>query len=297
MRPDEQQLHSCWDARDAGVLARSALDGEADALRATRGATRGELQQLVGAGQAACQRVVASSLGLVGYTMRQARIAPSDRDLFQEGVLGLIYAVHRFDPNRGVWSSFAYGSIRQALVTAIATEAGARQGLTAHAARDQYRYRALAATQPAGPGANGAARVAAETGAPIERVEMLLTRRASASLEGLESHVAFRAHHDVDTVDSMDLRPYLRALPPAESSVLRDFYGIGRPPKPIKTIAVGLDMSESTARRLLTRGQDHLRDVMVHFGADPAETMAPAGHHRQSVSTVPSDRSAPGISP
>jgi len=296
VRLDDQQLQACWDARDAGVLARSALDGAPEALRATRGATRGELQQLVGAGQAACQRVVTSSLGLVGYTMRQARIAPSDRDLFQEGVLGLMNAVHRFDPNRGVWSSFAYGSIRQALVTAIATEAGARQGLPTHAARDQYRYRALAATQPTGPGADGAARVAAETGAPIERVEMLLTRRASASLEGLESHVAFRAHHEADPVDNIDLRPYLRALPPTERSVLRDFYGIGRPPQPIKNIAEGLDVSEATARRLLARGQNHLRDIMVHFGADPAETSTLGRTHRQSAPITNAGRPALPIS-
>ncbi|MEL4505922.1 sigma-70 family RNA polymerase sigma factor [Luteococcus sp. H138] len=296
MRLDDQQLRACWDARDAGVLAQSALDGDAEAVRVTRGATRGELQELVDAGQVACQRVVASSLGLVGYTMRQAHIAPSDRDLFQEGVLGLMAAVHRFDPNRGVWSSFAYGSIRQALVTAVATEAGARQGLTAHAARDQYRYRALAATQPAGPGADGAARVAAETGAPIERVEMLLTRRASASLEGLESHVALRAHHDAGPVDSIDLRPYLRALPPTESSVLRDFYGIGRPPQPIKTIADGLDVSESTARRLLARGQNHLRDIMVHFGADSAETSTLGRTHRQSAPITNAGRPALPIS-
>lgn len=297
MRLDDQQLRACWDARDAGVLARSALDGDPEALQATRGATRGELQQLVDAGQAACHQVVASSLGLVGYTMRQAHIAPSDRDLFQEGVLGLMNAVHRFDPNKGVWSSFAYGSIRQALVTAVAAEAGARQGLTTNAARDQYRYRALAATQPAGPGADGAARVAAETGAPLERVEMLLTRRASASLEGLESHVAFRAHHEADPVDSIDLRPYLRALPPTERSVLRDFYGIGRPSQPIKTIADGLDVSESTARRLLARGQDHLRDVMVHFGAESKTTGVHGGAARHSAPTVASGRPGPRMPP
>lgn len=255
----------------------------------------GELQQLVDDGQAACQQVMASSLGLVGYTMRQAHMTPSDRDLFQEGVLGLMHAVHRFDPNRGVWSSFAYGSIRQALVTAIATEAGARQGLTTNAARDQHRYRALAATQPAGPGANGAARVAAETGAPIERVEMLLTRRASASLEGLESHVVFRAHHEADPVDNIDLRPYLRALPPTERSVLRDFYGIGRPPQPIKTIADGLNVSESTARRIMARGRDHLRDVMVHFGAESATAGVAGGVAWQSAPTIKAAR--PGLAP
>ena len=43
MRLDDQQLQACWDARAAGVLARSALDGDPEALQATRGATRGEL--------------------------------------------------------------------------------------------------------------------------------------------------------------------------------------------------------------------------------------------------------------
>jgi len=295
VRLEAQQLQACWDARDAGVLARSALDGAPEALRATPGATRGELQQLVDAGQAACQQVVSSSLGLVGYTMRHTHVATSDRDLFQEGVLGLMAAVHRFDPNRGVWSSFAYGNIRQALVAAIAAEAGARQGLTTNAARDQYRYRALAARQPAGPGADGAARVAAEAGAPIERVEMLLTRRASASLEGLESHVALHAHHGADPVDNIDLRPYLRALPPTERSVLRDFYGIGRPPQPIKTIADGLNVSESTARRIMARGRDHLRDVMVHFGAELATAGVAGGVARQSAPTIKAAR--PGLAP
>lgn len=48
-------------------------------------------------------RLVESQLGLVGQMARAHHLKGVDRrDLFQEGALGLVYAIRRFDPSRGV---------------------------------------------------------------------------------------------------------------------------------------------------------------------------------------------------
>jgi RNA polymerase primary sigma factor len=84
---------------EAGVLAADAL------ARGSRpqGATVEELQWLVAAGERARQRYVRANLRLVAMVARQAgtRAGLPDADLFQEGCLGLMTAVDRFDAHRG----------------------------------------------------------------------------------------------------------------------------------------------------------------------------------------------------
>ncbi len=58
---------------------------------------------------------VEKNLGLVGYVVRK-KYCPDHlekRDLFQEGVLGLIDAVKKFDSSKGIaFSSFAYSCVQ-----------------------------------------------------------------------------------------------------------------------------------------------------------------------------------------
>jgi RNA polymerase primary sigma factor len=111
-------------AIEAGLLAREARvsgAGFADA-------TEQELRALEDQGEQARQRFIRANLGLVGMVSRQyaARSQLSDAELFQEGCIGLITAVERFDHARGHgFSTYALFWIRAFVGAATAKLLGA----------------------------------------------------------------------------------------------------------------------------------------------------------------------------
>jgi RNA polymerase primary sigma factor len=111
-------------AIEAGLLARDArLSGTGFA-----DATDDELILLEAAGERARQQFILANLGLVGMVSRQfaARRQLPDAELFQEGCLGLITAVQRFDHVRGYrFSTYALFWIRAFVGAASARLLGA----------------------------------------------------------------------------------------------------------------------------------------------------------------------------
>jgi len=111
-------------AIEAGLLARDVRisgAGFADA-------TEQELQVLEDHGEQARQRFIRANLGLVGMVSRQyaARSRLPDAELFQEGCVGLITAVERFDYGRGhEFSTYALFWIRAFVGAATANLLGA----------------------------------------------------------------------------------------------------------------------------------------------------------------------------
>ncbi|SER29245.1 RNA polymerase primary sigma factor/RNA polymerase nonessential primary-like sigma factor [Microlunatus flavus] len=107
-------------AVEAGVLARAARDDPGVAWRGD--ATDEELETLAGLGVRAQQEFVTANLGLVGSVLaRHARRGASPADLFQEGCLGLMAAVERFDHRRGVrFSTYAGYWIRTCVTSSAA---------------------------------------------------------------------------------------------------------------------------------------------------------------------------------
>jgi RNA polymerase primary sigma factor len=111
-------------AIEAGLLARDARvsgAGFADA-------TDQELRQLEDHGVLARQRFIRANLRLVGMVSRQfaARCQLPDAELFQEGCIGLITAVERFDHARGYrFSTYALFWIRAFVGAAAARQLGA----------------------------------------------------------------------------------------------------------------------------------------------------------------------------
>jgi RNA polymerase primary sigma factor/RNA polymerase nonessential primary-like sigma factor len=111
-------------AIEAGLLARDARisgAGFADA-------TEDELRLLEDQGEQARQRFIRANFGLVGMVSRQyaARSQLSDAELFQEGCVGLITAVQRFDHARGHgFSTYALFWIRAFVGAAAANLLGA----------------------------------------------------------------------------------------------------------------------------------------------------------------------------
>src|SRR3954447_25174340 len=104
----------------AGLLARA----EIDAGEYTR-ARRRELQKVIAAGDVATQTFVQSNLRLVVSIAKKYRSSVDQMDLLdliQEGNLGLLHAVEKFDPDKG-FKFFTYATwwIRQAIQRGIAS--------------------------------------------------------------------------------------------------------------------------------------------------------------------------------
>jgi RNA polymerase primary sigma factor/RNA polymerase nonessential primary-like sigma factor len=111
-------------AIEAGLLARDVRTSGAGFADATEQ----ELRVLEDQGERARQRFIRANLGLVGMVSRQyaARSRLPDADLFQEGCVGLITAVERFDHARGhEFSTYALFWIRAFVGAATANLLGA----------------------------------------------------------------------------------------------------------------------------------------------------------------------------
>jgi RNA polymerase nonessential primary-like sigma factor len=106
----EEQERELGAAVQAGIRAAACL--EENHSRASDDLER--LERLVAAGEAAKQRMVEANLGLVGAIVNKLA-QPGERsreDLFQEGVIGLMRAVDRFDPNKIGFRFATYAGLR-----------------------------------------------------------------------------------------------------------------------------------------------------------------------------------------
>ena len=244
---------------EAGVLAREARSCGSDV------ATVAELQALEELGERAWQRFVRANLRLVAMVAAQAaaRSRLSEADLFQEGCLGLMIAIQRFDHRRGLtFATYALVWVRSYVSAASARRLGALNLPTSRA--EQLR---------------AARGVEAELGQELGR--MVTTAEVAGALGRTESWTAaLLAHRAPQLLDGLDVEPswsFPTAEPGSDAAEVRLLLGrLEWPERQVLELRLGftdgraaslaatarrLSLSVAQVRRLEDRGLGRLRDL------------------------------------
>jgi RNA polymerase sigma factor (sigma-70 family) len=221
--------------------------------------------------------MIESNVGLVHALAKAYRgRGVADDDLVQEGTIGLIQAVDRFDPNRGVkFSTYAAWWIRRALIDALGQARAIRMPAKAERSLSAVRR---AETELRGPSSGSASdeAVAERTGLSPERVRSLRTAaRVTASLdEPVSEDGSPRAElvADPDPVDPWrhldDLETRRRAwsllkvLPRRQREVLARRYGLAAGEAQTHAqIAAALGIGDERSRQLENEALRRLREL------------------------------------
>jgi RNA polymerase primary sigma factor/RNA polymerase nonessential primary-like sigma factor len=260
---DEAELAT---AIEAGVLAADARSNDRQV-----GASDAELIMLERLGRRAAHQFVESNLRLVAMVVRKeaARSRMAEGELFQEGCLGLIEAVRRFDHRRGLrFATYALYWIR-AYVGALSANRAGELNLPASRAgrlRELRGVRARLAQQfgrditteelasEIGRQADWVARLLASGPTRLMDTEELLGLGLADEAAAEEFELIFR--------EAIPGRELLDGLHGLHRRVIELRYGFvdGREHS-LREIAGELDLPVSTVRRAELRALDELRAV------------------------------------
>jgi RNA polymerase primary sigma factor len=264
-------------------LAKAIEDGEkaAEKLDRARKPTdrqRRQLQAELRTGRQAKRRFIQSNLRLV-VSIAKKYSAPGLPliDLIQEGNLGLMRAIEKFDYQRGFkFSTYATWWIRQAVTRAIADKARTIR-IPVHVA-DQVRKvtktrRLLGQKLNRDPSLE---EIAADSGVPEPRIRQLLELiEETVSLEtpvgdgeslyGDMIQDTKTAGPDAETADrlrAVELAAALDCLNPRMRHVLAQRFGLdGAAPQTLEEVGAGLGITRERVRQLEARALRELRAV------------------------------------
>lgn len=256
------------------------LGGEAPSHQlwaAEAGMTPALLRQTIRSGKRARQRMASGNLRLVILIARKyANHQLHLDDLIQEGNLGLIKAVDRFDPSRGYkFSTYAYWWIRDGITRAIGNKPNTIR-LPVHTGEQLSKLRRaqrqLCQQQGRTP---SLVELAEYTGLkPLDIQELLFRAQQPLSLdttphanegENLMDRIccpAPRPEHRLEQrLLSADLQEVLKELPHVEAKLLRLRYGIsGGEPMNLSAAARNLGVTRDTARGIERRAVAAIRN-------------------------------------
>lgn len=265
--PDEQSTRERLSPETEAGLARRVEAGVyAEHLLSSRQAGRGhgrdadELRMLAADGQHAASRILLAHTGLVDFIAwkEAGRSGRCRDDLFQEGCLGLIEGLHRFDWRRGVrFAAFAGHWIRYRMN--LVSERGAPR---AGVAKQQWRDRVVRRAADELEQQLGRTPTTAEVGRLLGRrprsVDRALSPPVQVSLHAGDAEVAEIPDDRWDPQALLfegqtdELATLVLELPPVERRVIEARYGLARSggPRAGSTAAGELGMSVSTLRRV-----------------------------------------------
>ena len=234
-REEELELATMW---RAAMAAQETFDEVIDE------AERVELAQLIRRGEIARQRLIRSNLRLVvSVATRYRGYGLPLEDLIQEGNMGLMHALDKFEPERGnKFSTYATWWIRHAVGRAVADQ-GRTIRLPVHMAGKirKVKEAAFRISQRTGEEAT-TVQIAAEMELPEEKVRELLQfarhpvsfdapvsdEQGSATvgdfLPDEEAITPFEATLDHDLHE--DVREALASLTPREAKIIHLRYGL-----------------------------------------------------------------------
>ena len=240
-------------------------------------------------GEAARRRLILSNLRLVVYLARRYRNRGlAFLDVIEEGNLGLITAVDRFDPERGLrFGTYASWWIRQAILRGVGDQANAvriplrvlRQVQRFVAAERLLRHRLghepglpdlAAALGLALPQAERLARLRRSIGAPeglsaLDLAPDAIDDTAALMPPSVETLVEWQLDHE-------RLEAFLRRLGPREEKVIRIRYGffdgVGRT---LQQTGDALGVTRERVRQIEERALARLRAMMEPNAALPEE--------------------------
>lgn len=264
LTPEEES----WLARqiEAGVLAADALTR---GLR-PHGATAEELACLVAAGESARVRYVRSNLRLVAMVVlpASARAGLPAADLFQEGCLGLLTAIDRFDVSRGCrFATYALQWIR-AFVNAASARLLGTMNLPASRAVQLRHARGIEAllTQELGR-APSAPEVAAALGRSQDWTVRLLAHEHPQALDEIGD--LGNEDKDLERVLAGDAAAdLLGVLHGLDRRVMELLIGFDGEPMTYAQIARELGMTSNRVRRAEHRALQRLREVCPQAARD-----------------------------
>ncbi|MBM5783298.1 MAG: RpoD/SigA family RNA polymerase sigma factor [Cyanobacteria bacterium K_DeepCast_35m_m1_288] len=279
-----QDLMAIEEQREELRLRAGGEDPTDDQLAEAAGITPQQLKKRLRSGQRAKERMVAANLRLVvsvakKYTKRNMELL----DLIQEGTIGLVRGVEKFDPTRGYkFSTYAYWWIRQGITRAIAEKSRTIR-LPIHITETLNKLKKGQRELGQELGRTPTVTELAEfVELPEEEVKDLLCRaRQPVSLETkvgdgddteLLDLLAAEGTQPEELVDGeclrSDMRDLLEQLPDLQCRVLKMRYGIGfEEPMSLSSIARELDMSRDRARSLERRAHDEMRRLSQEMGA------------------------------
>ncbi|MDH3261725.1 MAG: sigma-70 family RNA polymerase sigma factor [Acidimicrobiia bacterium] len=265
---------------EAGTKAREVLD----AGPVTDVKQRTQLQRTVRNGREAQSEFLTANLRLVvSNARRYSNVSGMDLlDLIQEGNLGLIRAVEKFDWRKGFkFSTYATWWIRQAITRAIAQQSRTvRIPVHLHDILGTVRasQHALAADKGRVPTPE---EIAKETGIDLLRVKQALD--ATDTVASLEAPIGddgailgdFIQDDEVDdparAVEELEVQETimrsLSRLPEREATVLSLRFGLhdGRP-RPLKEVADELQLSSERVRQIERTALARLREETAQLG-------------------------------
>lgn len=253
---------------EAGTIAEAALRGW---FTGSRAATTAELDTLAADGRRARAQFAELNAPLVTWVARPiARSTGHDLDeLVQEGAIGLLEAIDRFDPTRSRFATYAVPRIRMRVWDAAVTSLGSL-GMSPRRAREWRRARAASArltmTLARRPLAE---EVAGELGESVSVVRTLLAFAPPVTLApdaaGWRLLAAEAEPEASDGVDRAAVRRLLRRLDDTDRWIVSQLYGLDGPARSHAEVAGDLGRSPSTVRRrerqaleLLRAGTDDL---------------------------------------